>query len=234
MDSPAAWHPDPTGAHDHRWWDGTRWTEHVADAGVAAVDPIEGGGPPSSDPAGTTQQLDRHATSATGGPGSGPATPASDAGATQPVWSQGAAGAGAPRAGRAQGTDGYGAPSTGNDGMAIAALVVGVISLLIAWIPFVGLLGVVGGIVALVLGIVARKRITRTRAEGGGLAVGGIVTGAIALVLGLAITVGLFVFGQNLFGGAIEDFEACMERTGGDQATCQREVEDNIEDRFLD
>jgi hypothetical protein len=41
---PPAWHPDPTGRHDHRWWDGTQWTEHVADAGVAGVDPLDAGG----------------------------------------------------------------------------------------------------------------------------------------------------------------------------------------------
>jgi uncharacterized protein (AIM24 family) len=36
----AAWHPDPTGKHELRYWDGTQWTEHVADAGVQATDPL--------------------------------------------------------------------------------------------------------------------------------------------------------------------------------------------------
>jgi hypothetical protein len=40
-DLPASWQTDPTGRHDHRYWDGQRWTEHVADAGVASVDPYE-------------------------------------------------------------------------------------------------------------------------------------------------------------------------------------------------
>jgi hypothetical protein len=35
-----AWFTDPTGRHDHRFWDGTSWTERVADAGVSAVDPL--------------------------------------------------------------------------------------------------------------------------------------------------------------------------------------------------
>jgi hypothetical protein len=35
---PAAWHPDPTGRHQHRYWDGTRWTDWVADGGVTARD----------------------------------------------------------------------------------------------------------------------------------------------------------------------------------------------------
>ncbi|MFL6206380.1 MAG: DUF2510 domain-containing protein [Acidimicrobiales bacterium] len=41
MDGAARWEPDPTGKHDHRYWDGTRWTGHVADAGVASTDPYE-------------------------------------------------------------------------------------------------------------------------------------------------------------------------------------------------
>jgi hypothetical protein len=35
------WFSDPTGRHDHRWWDGAAWTAHVADAGVAAKDPLD-------------------------------------------------------------------------------------------------------------------------------------------------------------------------------------------------
>ncbi|MGI8794575.1 MAG: DUF2510 domain-containing protein [Acidimicrobiales bacterium] len=29
-DSPAAWHPDPTGRFQLRFWDGRTWTEHVS------------------------------------------------------------------------------------------------------------------------------------------------------------------------------------------------------------
>lgn len=36
----AAWHPDPTGRHQLRYWDGQTWTAHVSDNGVAATDPI--------------------------------------------------------------------------------------------------------------------------------------------------------------------------------------------------
>lgn len=32
------WYPDPTGAHELRYWDGGVWTVHVSDAGVVAVD----------------------------------------------------------------------------------------------------------------------------------------------------------------------------------------------------
>jgi len=36
----AAWHPDPTGRHELRWWDGTEWTDNVSDQGVAGNDPL--------------------------------------------------------------------------------------------------------------------------------------------------------------------------------------------------
>jgi uncharacterized protein YxjI len=36
---PAGWYPDPFGRHESRYWDGKRWTEHVASHGRQAVDP---------------------------------------------------------------------------------------------------------------------------------------------------------------------------------------------------
>ncbi|MBI2706028.1 MAG: DUF2510 domain-containing protein [Actinobacteria bacterium] len=37
---PAGWHPDPTARHRHRYWDGTRWTNQVADNGIPGTDPV--------------------------------------------------------------------------------------------------------------------------------------------------------------------------------------------------
>jgi hypothetical protein len=37
---PAAWYEDPAGKHQSRYWDGARWTENVANDGVAATDPL--------------------------------------------------------------------------------------------------------------------------------------------------------------------------------------------------
>jgi len=33
------WHPDPTGRHQQRWWDGSTWTDQVADDGAVSTDP---------------------------------------------------------------------------------------------------------------------------------------------------------------------------------------------------
>jgi len=39
--TPPEWHTDPTGRHQHRYWDGASWTAHVADSGQQSSDPIE-------------------------------------------------------------------------------------------------------------------------------------------------------------------------------------------------
>jgi hypothetical protein len=36
----AGWYPDPAGRHEHRFWDGARWTDNVVDHGVRGVDPL--------------------------------------------------------------------------------------------------------------------------------------------------------------------------------------------------
>ena len=40
--APEGWYPDPHGDHEHRYWDGQRWTEHVASFGVTLRDPSDG------------------------------------------------------------------------------------------------------------------------------------------------------------------------------------------------
>ena len=37
----AGWFPDPGGRHQWRYWDGTRWTDAVADQGVTGVEPVD-------------------------------------------------------------------------------------------------------------------------------------------------------------------------------------------------
>ncbi|WP_139982428.1 DUF2510 domain-containing protein [Nocardioides litoris] len=36
----AAWHPDPGGRHELRYWDGASWTDHVSDQGQVSNDPL--------------------------------------------------------------------------------------------------------------------------------------------------------------------------------------------------
>src|SRR3954462_307918 len=42
----ASWQPDPSGAHERRYWNGTDWTEHVSDQGTTGQDPLAAPLPP--------------------------------------------------------------------------------------------------------------------------------------------------------------------------------------------
>jgi hypothetical protein len=42
----ASWQPDPSGAHELRYWNGTDWTEHVSDQGATGQDPLAAPLPP--------------------------------------------------------------------------------------------------------------------------------------------------------------------------------------------
>ena len=42
MTNEAGWLADPTKRHEYRYWNGSQWTEHVADGGVQGTDPTDG------------------------------------------------------------------------------------------------------------------------------------------------------------------------------------------------
>jgi uncharacterized RDD family membrane protein YckC len=66
---PAAWYVDPSGRHEHRYWSGSAWTEHVADRGQRSVDPV----PPGAEPPIAEQRAGGWQPGATPRPGRGPA-----------------------------------------------------------------------------------------------------------------------------------------------------------------
>jgi len=74
------------------------------------------------------------------------------------------------------------------------ALVLGILGILGAFVT-VGVLGVLLGIPAIVLGVMGRRKVKRGRTmQHGGLAMGGLVTGIISTVLGV-ILIALLVVG---------------------------------------
>lgn len=68
-------------------------------------------------------------------------------------------------------------------GLAIAALVLGIAALVLAFFPFVGLLSVLLGAAAIVCGILAMRR-----RQSKGMSIAGIVTGALGLVGSILVT----------------------------------------------
>ncbi|URM89438.1 DUF4190 domain-containing protein [Streptomyces sp. MRC013] len=70
------------------------------------------------------------------------------------------------------------------NGLGVASMVIGIVSIVTC---FLYGLGIVLGILALVFGIIGRKRVQRGEADNGGMATAGIVTGAVGIVLGVLI-----------------------------------------------
>lgn len=97
------------------------------------------------------------------------------------------------------GQPGYGAPSQTN-GLAIAALIVGILALLSFFTIFGGILL---GLLAIVLGAMGVSKAKQINGSGRGLAIGGIVTGVIAGLLSLLLIGGIFAVGNAVRDGGI-------------------------------
>ena len=157
-----------------------------------------------------TQWTEHRAPAATSGPAaaSGPTGP-QVTGAQAPSWQSASS---SPSWGGTSTT-----PATGTNGLAIASLVVAILSFFLAFIAIGGL----GGVVAVVLGIVALRRVRDSGQDGRGLAVAGIVVGGLSVLLGIVMTI-VFVFVGNVIesgGTGFTDFLECVEeeaRTGQD------------------
>jgi hypothetical protein len=82
----------------------------------------------------------------------------------------------------------YGYPSRASNGLGVTGLVLGILALLFFWVAA----GVWLGIPAIIFGALGRQRAARGEAGGGGISIGGIVCGAVALVLTIALFAAVF------------------------------------------
>ncbi|MBP2452544.1 DUF4190 domain-containing protein [Mycolicibacterium lutetiense] len=125
------------------------------------------------------------------------------------------------------------APRAPANGLGIGALVTAIIGLLLFWTVLGGL---VLGLIAVILGFLARGRCKRGEADNGGVATAGIALGVISMVLAvvftvIAVTLGVYWF--NEVGGS--DLISCLQQAGDDTAAqqqCENEFERRVEDSF--
>ncbi|MFC9994423.1 DUF4190 domain-containing protein [Nocardia sp. NPDC127526] len=114
-------------------------------------------------------------------------------------------------------------------GLAITALVLGILALLSFW-TILG--GILFGLFALIFGIIAMVKSKSGRAGGFGMALTGLILG----LLGLAGSVVFLIVGWTVFeetGG--KDFIECVSNAGNDQAKldqCERDWNQRVEDKF--
>lgn len=99
---------------------------------------------------------------------------------------------------------------TPTNGLAVAALVTGIVAVITGWVPFWGLLV---GVAAVVLGILGLKKAT-----GKGMAIAGLVTGAVGALWGLLVSV-LFVIALVISANAANTIQQSVnERNDENQA----------------
>lgn len=101
-------------------------------------------------------------------------------------------------------------PPRPTNGLAIAALILGILSLVGGLVPFLGWAMVPFALTAVGLGIAGMSR-ARTIGEGKGLAIGGLVTGVLALLAILAWTIAI-VWLIDRGADAVDDFECRLDR----------------------
>jgi hypothetical protein len=122
--------------------------------------------------------------------------------------------------------DATGAPAPApRNGLGLSALILGVIAILTCWIVIGGLFG----LLAIVLGVLGAGRARRGRATNRGVAITGIVTGAVGLVLSIVIVVTAGTLFVSFGGGQVVD---CVQQSGGDQAKlqeCSRQVQQQLQ-----
>jgi hypothetical protein len=121
---------------------------------------------------------------------------------------------------------GWNGSTAPRNGLGTAALVVGIIGFLLAVIVLGGLLG----IVAVVLGFVALGRVRRGEANNRGVAIAGIVTGALAIVLaGIVVAAGAAFWSDNK--DEINDLQECLDDARTDRARddCAQRFEDQVD-----
>ncbi len=111
-------------------------------------------------------------------------------------------------------------------GLAVASLVLGILGLL----TFFFLLGGLLGLIAVILGIVALGKIKRGEADGRGMAIAGIITGAISLVLTVLIlvTVGSFLAENSDDFSNLSDCINAADNNQTEIQACQEEFSRNI------
>src|SRR5215217_6973832 len=124
---------------------------------------------------------------------------------------------------------GYPAARPRRNGMGTTALVIGVVALTLVLL-LLSPLGALLGLVAVLFGILGLMRANRGEADNRGQAVAGLVTGGIALLLGIFFTISVGTW----FATHVNDFNnfgRCMDRASGQAAheECARQLSRELE-----
>lgn len=111
-------------------------------------------------------------------------------------------------------------------GLAITALVLGIIALLFCW-TIIG--GILFGVLAVIFGLIA---LLGKKSGGAGMSITGIILGVIGLII--SVIIGVFTWGV-LEETGFTDLTDCINKANGDQTKieqCERDYKQRVEDKF--
>jgi Domain of unknown function (DUF4190) len=120
-------------------------------------------------------------------------------------------------------------PVAPKNGLGIAALVLAVVGLLCVATVFAP---IVLGAIAVILGVIGRRRVKRGMADNAGVAIAGIVLGGLAIVVGVAFIAIWTTVWKDVRGG---DYIDCMQRAGSDKVAeqqCADQFKRTVQDRL--
>jgi hypothetical protein len=129
------------------------------------------------------------------------------------------------------GYSGAGSPATGRrNGIGTTALVLGVVAITLVLLLLFSPLGAFLGLLAVLFGILGLIRVNRGEADNRGQAVAGLVTGGLALLVGVFLTISIGTW----FATHVNDFNRfgqCMDDAVGSAAReqCARQLSQELE-----
>ena len=100
--------------------------------------------------------------------------------------------------------------------LGVTAMVLGIVAAVLAFIPCIGWLGFIPGVLAIIFGALSLKKVNAGEADGKGMSIAGLVCGLVAVIINIAMIVifaGAVAAVDDAFGDyddAMEDFEDAM------------------------
>ncbi|GAA4735137.1 hypothetical protein GCM10023216_29970 [Isoptericola chiayiensis] len=105
-------------------------------------------------------------------------------------------------------------PASERKGLAITALVLGIVALLGCWIPILNFGSIGLGLIGVVLGVVALVQVSKGRAGGKVMAIVGTALSAVAIVLSIVVNVFLFSVLEEQAPAIQDEIERQLEEDG--------------------
>ncbi|WP_405134130.1 DUF4190 domain-containing protein [Nocardia sp. NBC_01388] len=123
----------------------------------------------------------------------------------------------------------YWQESPKSKGLAITAMILGILALLSSWT----VLGGIGfGLFAVILGVIALMKARKGTSGGSGMALTGLILGLLSLIIGIVVgVIGWTFFKDN--GGS--DFVSCVRDAKNDQSKidqCEQDWNQKIENKY--